>query len=205
MPISEQIATAEQALVGLDPELGRIIKLQAPITHQPRSDYFFSLVRSVVGQQVSVAAAAAIFDRLSTATDLDPDRIVAMSDEQLRGVGLSRQKIRYIRDLAVKFAANPAVYEHLERLSDEDVIRELTAVIGIGVWSAQMFLMFTLVRLDVFAPDDVGLQRAMKNLYAWENVPPRTELEQMAARWKPYRTVASWHLWKSLRNEPLPG
>jgi DNA-3-methyladenine glycosylase II len=105
--------------------------------------------------------------------------------------------------LAVKFAGNPGVYEHLERLDDAAVVQELTAITGIGVWTAQMFLMFTLVRLDVFAPDDAGLQRAMKALYGWEILPPRAQLVEAAARWKPYRTVAAWHLWKSLHNEPL--
>lgn len=203
MPISEQIAAAEQALVGLDPELGRLVELQRPIVHTPRTDYFFSLVRSIVGQQVSVMAAAAIFARVQAATDMEPRRMLALSDGELKALGLSRQKIRYVRDLAGKFAANPGVYEHLDRLSDEEVIQELTAITGVGVWTAQMFLMFTLVRLDVFAPDDVGLQRGMKNLYGWETIPPRAELAQTAARWKPYRTVAAWHLWKSLHNEPL--
>lgn len=200
--ISVEIAVAEQALIGLDPVLGKLIQLQAPILHKPRTDYFYSLVRSIVGQQVSVAAAAAIFDRLNNTTGIDPKRLATASDENLKAVGLSRQKIRYVRDLADKFVATPAIYAHLDRLTDSQVIEELTAVTGIGVWSAQMFLMFTLVRLDVFAPDDIGLQRAMKNLYRWDSVPPRMELEQKAAIWKPYRTVASWHLWKSLRNEP---
>jgi len=199
----EEIAAAERALVGLDPELGRLIQAHGPIVHEPRTNYFYSLVRSIVGQQVSVAAAAAIFERLNGATGLEPARVLAKTDEELRALGLSRQKIRYIRDLATKFADNPGVYEHLERLSDADVIKELTAVTGIGDWTAQMFLMFTLVRLDVFAPDDIGLQRAMKGLYGWDTVPPRAQLVEVAARWRPHRTVASWHLWKSLRNEPL--
>lgn len=203
MSNSEQIAIAEQALMGMDPELGQLVQRQGPIVHQARTNYFSSLVRSIVGQQVSVAAAAAIFGRLQAATDLEPARIAGANDEELRALGLSRQKIRYIRDLADKFATNPDVYMNLEQLTDDEVIRDLTAVNGIGVWTAQMFLIFTLVRLDVFAPDDIGLQRAMKQLYGWETVPPRGELEQLAARWKPYRTVASWHLWKSLHNEPV--
>jgi len=104
--------------------------------------------------------------------------------------------------LAQHFVANPRVYDHLDQLSDDEVIAELTAIKGIGVWTAQMFLMFTLLRPDVFAPDDIGLQRAMKLLYGWEAIPPKRELEAFAERWRPYRTVASWHLWESLNNTP---
>ena len=201
--LHKRIYKAERVLGEQSPELGVLIRRQGHIVREPRPNYFYSLARSIVGQQVSVAAAAAIFGRLDAATGMDPKRILAFGDEELRAVGLSRQKIGYIRDLAEKFAENPEVYMHLEKLSDEEVQRELTAVRGIGVWTAQMFLMFTLVRLDVFAPDDVGLQRAMKALYGWEAVPARKELEAVAERWRPYRTVASWHLWKSLDNEPV--
>ena len=169
---------------------------------EPRPDYFYSLARAIVGQQVSVAAAAAIFGRLNEATGLVPERILALGDEELREIGLSRQKTGYIKDLAEKFAENPEVYMRLDRLPDDEVVHELTAVRGVGVWTAQMFLMFTLVRLDVFAPDDVGLQRAMKVLYGWDEVPQRKVLEATAEGWRPYRTVAAWHLWESLHNEP---
>jgi DNA-3-methyladenine glycosylase II len=102
----------------------------------------------------------------------------------------------------VHFAADPAIYSHLETLSDEEVIRELTLVKGVGIWTAQMFLMFTLVRLDVFAADDVGLQNAMLKLYAWPSRPTKTDLLTAADKWRPYRTIASWHLWESLKNAP---
>src|SRR5262249_51818122 len=124
------------------------------------------------------------------------------SPEQLRALGLSRSKGSYIHDLAEHFVRDAAVFDHLDRLPDADVIAELTRVKGIGIWTAQMFLMFTLGRLDVFAPDDVGLQRAIVQLYDLPAVPPRAELEALADRWRPYRTVACWHLWQSLDNEP---
>lgn len=94
------------------------------------------------------------------------------------------------------------VFNHLDTLSDDEVITELTKIKGIGVWTAQMFLMFTLVRPDIFAPDDRGLQLAVQRLYALPDVPPRSELEQIATKWAPYRTIASWHLWHSLNNSP---
>ncbi len=133
---------------------------------------------------------------------MDPVRIAKLTQEQSREIGLSGQKYKYIHDLAEHFVRDSMVFNHLDTLSDEEVITELTKVKGIGVWTAQMFLMFTLVRPDVFAPDDRGLQLAVQRLYDLPDVPPRSELEQIAAKWAPYRTVASWHLWHSLNNSP---
>lgn len=202
MTLEQRISQAEAKLPELDSSLGQLIELQKPIIHKPRTNYFFSLCRSIVGQQVSVAAAATIFGRLEAATDIDPKKVAKLNEKQIKTIGLSRQKAGYIKDLAQHFVDNPEVYNHLGQLSDEEVIEELTAVKGIGVWTCQMFLMFTLVRLDVFAPDDIGLQRAMKNLYGWKTVPGREKLIKTAGHWQPYRTVACWHLWQSLRNTP---
>jgi len=202
MTIEVKIRHAETELARNDKKLGALIELQKPLIHKPRTNYFFSLCRSIVGQQVSVAAATTIFARLDTVTKLEPQKVVALSEKQIKQIGLSRQKAGYIKDLAWHFIANPDVYNHLGQLSEEEVIADLTAVKGIGVWTAQMFLMFTLVRLDVFAPDDIGLQRAMKILYGWKSNPSKEKLEKTAELWRPYRTVACWHLWHSLRNEP---
>ncbi len=202
MTIEQKIRQAETKLPELDTKLGQLIKLQKPIVHKPRTNYFFSLCRSIVGQQVSVAAAATIFGRLEAATDIDPKKVTKLTEKEIKTIGLSRQKAGYIKDLAQHFVDNPEVYNHLGQLSDEEVIADLTAVKGIGVWTAQMFLMFTLVRLDVFAPDDIGLQRAMKNLYGWKTTPKKVKLEKTAEQWRPYRTVACWHLWQSLHNTP---
>lgn len=202
MKIEQQIKQAEAKLIKLDLKLGKLIELQGSVVYNPRTDYFFSLCRSIVSQQISVAASAAIFGRLEAATDLDPAIVLKLSEEQFRTIGLSRQKEGYIRDLAQHFVENPHIYNQLGQLSDEEVIRDLTAIKGIGVWTAQMFMMFTLTRLDVFAPDDVGLQRAMLRLYGWSSLPNKQTLEQTAEHWRPYRTVACWHLWKSLQNTP---
>jgi DNA-3-methyladenine glycosylase II len=202
MTTAQEIKHAEDQLIRKDRVLGRLIQLQRPISIEPRGDYFYSLCRSIISQQLSVASAAAIFDRLQTATDLNPQAIVQLSDEEFRSIGLSRQKTAYIKDLAGHFVNNPKVYEHLYKLTDEAVVEELTKVKGVGVWTAEMFLMFTLSRIDVFAPDDVGLQRAMKTLYGWDQLPQRTELIEFAERWRPYRTIACRHLWKSLHNTP---
>jgi DNA-3-methyladenine glycosylase II len=198
----DSIEEAEDKLEKIDPVLERLIKLQKPIIHRERKDYFYSLCSSIIGQQVSVAAAAAIFGRFEEATNCDPIKVLSLKDEEMRAIGLSRQKTSYIRDVAQHFAEDPDVYKHLDKLSDEEVIKELVEIKGIGPWTAQMFLMFTLVRLDVFAPDDVGIQRAMKQLYNWDELPDRDELIKIADKWRPYRTVACWHLWKSLNNSP---
>ena len=200
--LSEPYRSAEDALIILDPVLGALIQRQRPITHTGRGDYFTSLCRSIIGQQVSVASAAAIYGRLVEATLLNHQAVLNLSAEQVKYIGLSKQKTAYLRDLAGHFVDNPTIYDHLEDLSDDDIIRDLTAIKGIGVWTAQMFLMFTLQRMDVFAPDDVGLQRGMKLLYGWTEVPGKAALEAAAQIWRPYRTIACWHLWKSLENTP---
>jgi DNA-3-methyladenine glycosylase II len=200
--LTAQIAAAESALIKLDPRLGTLIAAQAPLNRLREGTYFGNLTRSIVSQQISVAASRAILARLDAATGLDPERVVALSPDELRALGLSRSKGAYIHDLAAHFVENAAVFDHLDRLTDADIITELTRVKGIGVWTAQMFLMFTLGRLDVFAPDDVGLQRAITRLYGLPATPPRAELEAIAGRWRPYRTVAAWHLWESLHNAP---
>jgi DNA-3-methyladenine glycosylase II len=202
MTLGQQIETAEDYLAGIDPTLGQLIKLQRPIVWPRRTDYFIALTRAIVGQQISTHAAAAIYGRLDAATGMDPVKTAALTDDELRAIGLSRQKITYIRDLATQFADNPHLYDHMDKLPDDEVIQKLTAIKGIGEWSAQLFLMFTLIRLDVFAPDDIGLQRAIKTIYKFNTPPTKKDFVALADTWRPYRTVASWHLWKSLHNTP---
>jgi DNA-3-methyladenine glycosylase II len=198
------VKEAERALSKLDPALGKLIRSQTLRDRTSRGNYFASLCRSIIGQQVSVAAATAIYNRFEEQTELKPSRVVSLNEAEAKTIGLSRQKTSYLKDLAGHFVEDPAVYNHLETQSDEQVIAELTAVKGIGVWTAQMFLMFTLDRPDVFAPDDVGLQRAMQRLYDWETLPSKKVLIAHAERWQPYRSVASLHLWQLLDNVPLP-
>jgi DNA-3-methyladenine glycosylase II len=199
------IKTAEIFLAQADPLLGRLIQRQHLVPRQRGTDYFSALCRSIIGQQVSVAAATAIFARFAAATHLSPVTIANLPPDEARAFGLSRQKAGYLQDLARHFADNPSIYNHLESQTDEQVTAELTAVKGIGEWTAQMFLMFTLGRPDVFAPDDVGLQRAMMHLYGWQELPPRIERIKAADVWRPYRTVACLHLWHSLDNDPQIG
>jgi DNA-3-methyladenine glycosylase II len=198
-----KLTVAEAHLSTIDPVIGKIIQANGTIQHSQRSDYFAALCESIVSQQISVKAAAKIFERFTDATQLRPEHVVALSDEDIKMVGLSGQKARYLHDLAEHFVRDSAVFNHLDTLSNDEVITELTRVKGIGVWTAQMFLMFALVRLDVFAPDDRGIQLAVQKLYSLPTVPARSELELIATKWAPYQTVACWHLWRSLDNEPL--
>ena len=198
----KSIKQAEALLARQDPLFGKLIQSQTLKPRAKRNDYFESLCRSIIGQQVSVKAAAAIFERFKTATNLQPQKVLNLSEEQIKIIGLSKQKTNYITDLARHFVNDPNVYNHLESQTDKQVISELTNVKGIGEWTAQMFLMFTLGRSDIFAPDDAGLQRAMQKLYGWETVPPKKELNKTAQKWIPYRTIACLHLWQSLDNTP---
>jgi DNA-3-methyladenine glycosylase II len=202
----KQISDAEAELIKLDPILGKLIEQQKPINYvinqRRKDDYLFSLCRSIVGQQVSVKAADAIFSRLEAATAIKPKALVMLNDLAIKEIGLSRQKAIYIQDLAKHFFEDPLIYNHLDKLTDDEVITELTSIKGVGLWTAQMFLIFTLGRLDVFAPGDVGIQRAMKILYGSGTVLSRQELTNISEHWRPYRTVAIWHLWKLLNNTP---
>lgn len=190
----------ERTLAAMDPVLGVIITQQGTLPSRPSSDYFEALSRAIIGQQISVKAAAKIFGRFQDATRLDPLAASLLTDEQIKTIGLSGQKSRYIRDLAVHFVDDSAVFNHLDSLTDDEVIAELTRIKGIGVWTAEMFLIFTLHRPDIFAPDDRGLQLAIEKLY--DRTFTRAELEAFAERWSPYRSTACLYLWRSLDNEP---
>jgi DNA-3-methyladenine glycosylase II len=167
-------------------------------------DHYGALLRSITNQQLSVAAARTIYNRM-----LDrfgghpptPAQILADDPEELRSVGLSRPKIGYLRSLAEHVLSGELELERLEELPDEQVISELVAVKGLGEWTAHMFLMFHLERPDVMAPGDLGIRRAIERAYTLEE-PDRETLERLAERWRPYRTLACRYLWRSLNNEP---
>ena len=158
-----QYSKAEKHLISIDPVLGQLIKKHRPLVDRPqRSDYFASLTRSIIGQQISVKSASRIFERFGKITKLDPSKVASMNDDQVSLIGLSGPKRRYLQDLAEHFVKDSEVFNHLAKLSNDEVIDELTRVKGIGVWTAQMFLIFTLARQDVFAADDRGLQLQSK-------------------------------------------
>jgi DNA-3-methyladenine glycosylase II len=180
--------------------MAELVRAQGPLEWPEPRPHFEALVRAIVGQQVSTQAATTIFSRIADLVEreLTPERLNAFSDATLRGVGLSRQKVAYVRALAAAWLEDPERFEHLRALSDEGVCSALTSIKGIGVWTAQMFLMFTLQRPDVFAPGDLGLKKAMANRLGLAMESPERAFAVRAERWSPHRSWASLHLWRSL-------
>lgn len=187
-----------------DPVLARLIEEIGPygIEYSPPS--FQTLAKAIVLQQLSGKAAAAIFRRLVAAAgdgELTPGRLLAMDPAQLRALGLSRQKIAYLRDVAGRAVAGELDLAALERAPDAEVVRRLTAIKGIGLWTAQMFLIFALRRADVMPSQDLGIRAAVRKAYGFARLPAAHEVDALAERWKPYRSVASWYLWRSLEDQ----
>lgn len=194
---------ASSELAQADPVMAALVERYAGMSLVSRGDPFATLVRSVVGQQISVKAADSIWLRLSAVMpQMAADRILSCDSETLRGCGLSARKVEYIGDLARHFESGKIHLEQWAAMSDEEIIDELTAVRGIGVWTAEMFLIFNQLRPDVFPLDDIGLQKAVALHYLGGERPDRKILEMHGERWRPWRSVATWHLWRSL--DPLP-
>jgi DNA-3-methyladenine glycosylase II len=187
-------------LKNCDPILCAIIERVGAFRMEYGPPEFHSLAESILYQQLNGKAAATIFDRfVALAGDpVTPEGILKLTDEQLRGVGLSKQKSSYLRDLAAKTASGLLDFSRLAEMPDAEVIEHLTQVKGIGVWTAQMFLMFTLRRPDVLPTGDYGVQAAIKKHYRKRKLPKPKEMEKIARCWAPYRSIACWYLWRSL-------
>ena len=187
-------------LKSADPVLSDIIDRVGAYRIQFREPVFETLVKSIVFQQLSGRVANVIFGRLLAAAGgrLTPEGILKMRPSRMRAIGLSGQKTSYIRDLARHARDGAVVFEELLEMPDGEVIERLTQVKGIGVWTVQMFLMFALRRPDIMPTGDLGIRNAIRKAYNLAELPKPTEIEEMAARWKPYCTVASWYLWRSL-------
>lgn len=187
-----------------DPVLAAIIQAAGPFRLEYRQPTFETLVRSIVFQQLSGKVARVIYDRLAAAVPdgrVTPAAILKLRPDKMRRLGLSRQKIAYIRDLARQTARGKVVFESLAALADEAVIEHLTQVKGIGVWTAQMFLMFALRRKNVLPTGDLGVRTAIRKAYDLEELPKPEQIEELARGWHPYCTVASWYLWRSLEGK----
>jgi DNA-3-methyladenine glycosylase II len=194
-----------------DPVLARLIDDGGPLPLEPDSrgrpaELYGALVRTIAGQQLSVKAARAIWSKLVARFDgrtPTPEEILADDPDELRvAAGFSHAKVRYLRSLAEHVVSGELQLDRLAELPDEEVLRELTAVKGIGEWSAHMFLMFSLHRPDVLAVGDLGIRNAVRDAYGLAALPKPAELEQIAEPWRPYRTRACLYLWRSLDNEP---
>jgi DNA-3-methyladenine glycosylase II len=189
-------------LVAADPVMASIIERVGPFRAAYRPPEFETLVRSVTFQQLSGKAAATIYGRLEAAVGaVTPENLSALGPEQLRAQGLSRQKTATILDLAEKTRAGEVRFQDLPGLSDADVIERLTRVKGIGVWTAQMFLMFALRRPDVLPVGDLGIRAAMKRHYRMRELPKPERMMKVARPWRPHASVACWYLWRSLDGE----
>jgi DNA-3-methyladenine glycosylase II len=194
-----------------DRVLARLIDDGGPLPLEPDSrgrpeELYGALVRTIAGQQLSVKAARAIWNRLVARFDgrtPTPEEILADDPDELRvAAGFSRAKVAYLRSLAEHVVSGELELDRLADLPDEEVMRELTAVKGIGEWSAHMYLMFTLHRPDVLPVGDLGIRNAVRTAYGLDAVPKPAELEPLAEPWRPYRTRACLYLWRSLDNEP---
>jgi DNA-3-methyladenine glycosylase II len=196
---------ARRVLMRRDPVLGAVIKTIGPcgLAEVQRTDHLTALVGAIVGQQLSTKAAATIFGRFVA---LFPggaipghQAIAAIDDAALRVVGLSGQKVGYLRDLSARIGDGRLKLEELDALGDEEVIERLTAVKGFGRWTAEMFLMFRLHRPDVLPVGDLGIVTAIERLYRLRKKPTPERLLKIGEPWRPYRSVAAWYLWQSLR------
>jgi DNA-3-methyladenine glycosylase II len=193
-------AAAVRHLRRVDPHLRAIIDRIGPCRLEPAPDRFGSLVRSIVSQQISTKAAMSISRRLGDLSGLpyQPGRIIAIADEELRGAGLSAAKARYIRNLAEAVAAGDLPLDDIDdSWGEEEITVALTAVKGIGVWTAEMFLIFVLNRPDILPASDLGVRAALRDRHELAELPKPRDCHALAERWRPYRTVASWYIWKN--------
>ncbi|HWW83652.1 MAG TPA: DNA-3-methyladenine glycosylase [Vicinamibacterales bacterium] len=207
----EGYTKARRVLMRRDPVLAQAIKRigACAMADRQRKDHLTALIGAIVSQQLSTKAAATIFGRLvqlfPEGRTTDAAGIAALSDEALRGAGLSWQKVGYLRDLSARISDGRLVLDELDVLPDEEVIERLTAVKGFGRWTAEMFLMFRLHRPDVLPAGDLGIVNAVHRLYRLRKRPDAKRILAIGEAWRPYRSVASWYLWQTLRLEPLAG
>jgi len=197
---------ARRLLARRDPILRDLMRMHGPcgLAARQHSDPFKALARAIVGQQLSARAAATIFSRFEALFDAfpTPAQVLAVPDDRLRSVGLSSQKLGYLRDLCRRIVEGELPLDVLDRMDDEAVIENLTQVRGVGRWTAEMFLIFRLQRPDVLPVGDLGIVRAVQRAYKLRKAPSPARLTRIGEAWRPYRSVACWYLWASLNNEP---
>lgn len=205
---AEDMARARRLLMRRDPVLAPLIRKYGAcgITTGREQDIFCGLVEAIVSQQLSTRAAATIYSRvralLPDGGTPTPEALQLIPDAALRGAGLSRQKLGYMRDLSLKVLDGSINTAGLRELTDEQIVQELTKIKGIGRWTVEMLLIFRLTRPDVFPAGDLGIVKAVQKAYNLRKTPDVKRLHAIAERWRPYRSVASWYLWASLENRP---
>lgn len=202
-----ELGRARRLLMRRDPVLGAIIKRYGAcgLRTDRQADIYHGLIQSIISQQLSTKAAATIFNRflalLPDGGAVTPHAVLPLSDEVLRGVGLSRQKTSYLRDLSRRVLDGSLETHRLASMGDEDVIQALTQVKGVGRWTAEMILIFRLRRPDVLPVGDLGIATAIRRAYGLRKPPDAKRMTKIAEPWRPYRSVASWYLWASLNNQ----
>lgn len=203
----EELAKAERTLARRDKRLGAFIKHYGPCRIRPHTKYFHTLVNSIISQQLSTKAADTIHKRFlalyAPTRSPKPEQILATSTEDLRATGISFQKAAYIKDIAAKTEDGTLKFNRLSKMTDDEIISMLTQVKGVGVWTVHMFLIFSLGRFDVLPVGDLGIRRGIQLAYGFDELPKAEQIEQIAEEngWRPYCSVASWYLWRSLENK----
>ena len=194
---------AKRALARRDAVMGAIIRSRPKVFLMRRGEPFLTLARAICGQQISVKAAQSVWDRVvACCGEVTPEKVLSRPRPQLRACGLSDRKTEYIADLAQHFADGRIHVHRWPEMSDEEIIAELVEVRGIGRWTAEMFLIFNLLRPDVFPLDDLGLQKGIRVSYFKGRRVSLTRMRKLGESWRPWRSVATWYLWRSL--DPLP-
>lgn len=203
----KQLAATDPTMAALIERIGRIdleTRLRRRSEERP-ADAYGALLRAIVGQQLSTKAARTIYGRVLELFDgrtPTPEQLLEADETKLRAAGLSGRKVEYIRDLAAHVIAGELELDRLEELSDEEVIEEIVAVRGLGVWTAEMFLLFHLERPDVLSGGDLGIRKAVLIEYGLEEMPPPAQVLEIGERWRPHRSLASLYLWESLAAVP---
>jgi DNA-3-methyladenine glycosylase II len=194
-----RIHLATEKLEKSDPVLRQIIDFIGPCTLSPSQDYFESLVKSVIYQQLSNKSAKAIYRKLvkELNNSLNPDKILGLRDAQFKKVGISSQKKTYLIDMSLKAKHGILEFHKIASYNDEEIIQILTAIRGIGRWSAQMFLIFGLNRLNVLPLNDLGLKKSIQKNYSLSKLPDTEEILKLSKKWEPYKSIASWYLWQA--------
>lgn len=199
-------AAAEAHLTAADPVMAGLVGRHAPCRMKPDADIFVGLMDAIASQQLSVKAAATIFGRFLALfpNGVTPEAVLNTPVETLRAAGFSRAKAAYVHDLCAHVLDGRLALDRLDTLSDDDIIAELTAVKGIGRWTAEMILIFHLNRPDVLPVDDLGIREGFKRAYGLAERPGAEEMTRIAEPWRPWRSVGSWYLWRALDNVPPP-
>jgi DNA-3-methyladenine glycosylase II len=205
--MEEVMQRAADHLTANDPVLALVIERAGLCAIRPRKDYYQKVVESIIGQQLSVKAAASIrrrFIELFGGKFPSPDQILVAEHSDLRGVGLSNAKVTYVKDLAQHVIDGRLEFEKFNDMSNDEIIAELTAVKGVGEWTAHMFLMFAMVRLNILPTGDLGIRTGMRDLYGLATLPSPEQMHEIARKnnWHPYESIASWYIWHAKDNAP---